>query len=600
MLPRWNQADPSPSKGKHAERTGVRPAATVLGRIDGSKMGRGPANTEEWMGRLAAALALSLALHVGPWAAVHRLRPKPAPRIDYQVNADIEIGLERAQQGAHTPPRPSTPMPESGTVARRPVASRSVPRVSRSNPRLHVPPSSVPSEPLEPLPEVRTELREPQLALLRRRPRLVDPNERFRETPREPDAGAAPGEQTTGDASTLPSLADVAGDMAPAVPRGSLISLFIRTDRVRTNPNAPAVRRMLANIPDWDEMLGGSGLDPLDDLDSILLAASQPFRGQPRPPDWFVLARAAHGDGVLRRAIEQMAAASRPSRFPPGSGPSVAPVASADGSARGDASLATMVPNDRVESSADGGSAFASATGDAGAARQVHAGDGGEEPGSIWEARPGGVEVATFRRYGTRRSFVLLGDGSAAVALPGQVEAFLAAMSRRPESLTSTADPRILMVLEAEGLRNLLRFPTDYHRTTGAHGEDFPLPTRAALALYEARDRAGRATGGARLESQWQYGSAAEARHAVDVFEYCRGRWRAMLDEQLGARGSLQRMGANLFARSRGVDLDAIESTIDALEARAEGSRLVLHADLSEAQVRSLLNAQAMAGAFRE
>ena len=124
------------------------------------------------------------------------------------------------------------------------------------------------------------------------------------------DAGAHP------PAGALPAFADAAGDLAPMVPRGSLVTVLLRSDHLRGNPDAMAVRRLLASIPDWNQMLGGSDLDPVRDLDTLVLAASQPFGTHEQPPDWFVLARGLGGsDAQLRRAIEQMAIPS--SRPPP-------------------------------------------------------------------------------------------------------------------------------------------------------------------------------------------------------------------------------------------------------------------------------------------
>ncbi len=68
--------------------------------------------------------------------------------------------------------------------------------------------------------------------------------------------------------------ADPAPLSGPAhIPPGAHIALRIDMNEVRRSPLAPEVRRLLAAIPDWELILAGSGIDPLDDLDRLLLAS---------------------------------------------------------------------------------------------------------------------------------------------------------------------------------------------------------------------------------------------------------------------------------------------------------------------------------------
>jgi hypothetical protein len=206
-------------------------------------------------------------------------------------------------------------------------------------------------------------------------------------------------------------------------------------------------------------------------------------------------------------------------------------------------------------------------------------GDGGA---SIWQMQPGGYQVATFNRYYAQRSFVLLGDGTAAIAMPGQVDALLSAMARRGPAMEDTNDPRLITVLEVEGARNLISLRT-------WHGE-FPIPRRASLALYALADATGRQTGEESLVSNWQYDSPAEAEHARQEMEYSRGRWHMLIAASFGSEGGLARFATGLLAGAvTGVDVNSLERAIDALQFRVEGNRLNVRATFSYDQARSVM-----------
>jgi len=56
------------------------------------------------------------------------------------------------------------------------------------------------------------------------------------------------------------------------LPAGSQIALRLDVTRIRESPLAPDVRQFLAAMPDWQALLEGSGVEPLDDLDRVLVA----------------------------------------------------------------------------------------------------------------------------------------------------------------------------------------------------------------------------------------------------------------------------------------------------------------------------------------
>src|SRR4051794_21699416 len=74
---------------------------------------------------------------------------------------------------------------------------------------------------------------------------------------RHPDAPSAPGE---------PALAAFA-------PAGAQIALRVNMARIRDSELAPDVRTLLEAVPDWRLILGGSGIDPLRDLERLYLAS---------------------------------------------------------------------------------------------------------------------------------------------------------------------------------------------------------------------------------------------------------------------------------------------------------------------------------------
>jgi hypothetical protein len=57
------------------------------------------------------------------------------------------------------------------------------------------------------------------------------------------------------------------------IPPGAQLALRLDLKRVRQSPLAPDVTRLLGGIPDWRMLLSGSGIDPVQDLDRLLLAS---------------------------------------------------------------------------------------------------------------------------------------------------------------------------------------------------------------------------------------------------------------------------------------------------------------------------------------
>ncbi|MCB9635673.1 MAG: hypothetical protein H6721_26440 [Sandaracinus sp.] len=98
-----------------------------------------------------------------------------------------------------------------------------------------------------------------------------------------PDAGRRRRRDAGVDAGPLVAEAEGpggAGEGNARIPAGAQIALRLDLAIVRTSPLARDVAQLLAAIPDWQMVLEGSGLDPLVDLDRVMLASPNLQRAQ--------------------------------------------------------------------------------------------------------------------------------------------------------------------------------------------------------------------------------------------------------------------------------------------------------------------------------
>ncbi|MDP3275833.1 MAG: hypothetical protein Q8Q09_11595 [Deltaproteobacteria bacterium] len=466
-------------------------------------------------------------MHLLPVAAAFRVRFSSPVDVGIRVRV-TEMGLESARPAtaptAATPAVPDTPAtPAAPPEATPPAATQpQSPTRAPRPPRLPLPPAA---------PDI--QLRPPSIEHMRAPPIL----------PVDTTAGIPRVRHTrVGVSSTV-------GALSSFVPRGSLVTIAIRTDRIRATRHARSVRRILSGIPDWQAMLGGSSLDALSDLDRIVLAAANPTAANGNPSDWFVVVKAAEGrEAVLRSTIEEMFRSDHR--------------VDADGGAPAD-SQTIGVHTHRVRTT----SGALSAQDDAGSDAEVADAEAND---SMWTIREG-ARLATLNRYGTERAYILLGDGTAAIALPAQVDALLAATQHRTTNRESGA---AAMVLDIDGVRNLIaEAPT-------MHGQ-FPLPRRAVLTLTPTGSHRNDVT----LAGRAEYEDAAHARAALAEWDYVRTRWQAMIESIPGV--GLARLGASLFRQRSSVDI--VQEAIGVIEFRTDGSAVVARAEWTEEQVRTVL-----------
>lgn len=117
------------------------------------------------------------------------------------------------------------------------------------------------------------------------------------------DAGADASVDAGPSRSNLPvASATVRG---PArIPAGAQLALRLDMGRLRQSAVANDVRALIAAVPDWQELLGGSGIDPLNDLERVLIATPNRLRSR-----ILVAGRHVHDEAFTRAAVDRMAAA---------------------------------------------------------------------------------------------------------------------------------------------------------------------------------------------------------------------------------------------------------------------------------------------------
>jgi hypothetical protein len=98
--------------------------------------------------------------------------------------------------------------------------------------------------------------------------------------------------------------------LAAYAPPGAQIALRLDLVRIRNSPYAADVRTVLAGIPDWQLILDGSGIEPLDDLDRVLIASPDLQRAH------LVMSGRYRGDEARVRAAVAALAAARGTEAP--------------------------------------------------------------------------------------------------------------------------------------------------------------------------------------------------------------------------------------------------------------------------------------------
>lgn len=533
---------------------------------------RGTTHTPPWHRRLGLSLAVSFALH----GAVLLLRPPAVrfPSIPVVINHSVELGLETPQPAAA--PTPPTPAPTPTPEPVRPAPPR--PRAERPAPRAEPRPVVLPEPPDTRLHEP-TLVRDPdQTLVVRERDAGVDVLLASADAGSmddvalasadagsmddvalaSADAGStedAPsllalndaGAPTDAAAGAIPTVAEAAGAMASAIPEGAVVTLLLRTDRLRESPHAARVSGLLDGIRDWQAVLGGTEIDPVRDFNAVLLASANPIGTPGHPPDLMAIVRTAARRDFLRASIEQMAG------------------------------VRTNTPSGELPP-------------DAGTLRAHFARpDAGALPRptrSIWTRR-NGVETTTVDRYLGPTSVALLQDDLAVFASPSRLPTLLSVLggqtaiaSALPRTDEEGHGPRLVALLNARGVRNLVAAP----------GRGNPVPVSIELVLQATRDADGRDDGGAVLRSTWRYDTpeqAAAARRLLEVF---------VIDVQESIDQFAGTWQGRLATSTGTVRLPVLRRALTRLSSRTEGTSLLVDATLDRDEVGELLNLQRLSG----
>jgi hypothetical protein len=120
---------------------------------------------------------------------------------------------------------------------------------------------------------------------------------------KKPPADAGVADEDHASPPSLPAPSDRPA-LAAFAPAGAQIALRVNMARVRDSELAADVRTLLEAVPDWRLILGGSGIDPLRDLERLYLASPDLQRSS------VVIAGEYAGDDDLpQRAVANMAEA---------------------------------------------------------------------------------------------------------------------------------------------------------------------------------------------------------------------------------------------------------------------------------------------------
>ncbi len=90
-------------------------------------------------------------------------------------------------------------------------------------------------------------------------------------------AGGARKANGTPPPSPAPELAlPSTNDLKPFAPDDANLVVLLRSDKLRASPHRRNVETLLSALPDYDTLLGGTGLSPIQDLDVLLIATNDP------------------------------------------------------------------------------------------------------------------------------------------------------------------------------------------------------------------------------------------------------------------------------------------------------------------------------------
>ena len=210
----------------------------------------------------AVGVLASLLLHGAALVAISTLTVLPPIEFELQLPAEVQFGITEA-----TPP----PAPPAAVAAATPPAE------------LKAAASQTAAEPAE------APTKKPKKKKKRAKPKPEPPEGSDDQTP---DGGSGVGQADAG-----------ASRLAAYAPQGAQLALRIDLARIRASTLSEEVRSLLAVLPDWQAILGGSGVEPLSDLDRLYLASPDLKR-----ENLVIAGQYAGGEEMAEQAVAKLAA----------------------------------------------------------------------------------------------------------------------------------------------------------------------------------------------------------------------------------------------------------------------------------------------------
>jgi len=112
----------------------------------------------------------------------------------------------------------------------------------------------------------------------------------------DPSADAGP-DEAPADPDAPPPAASA--DLGPYAPGDARVIAILHADKLRKNPLRAGAEELLAALPDTEMILAGTGLNPFDDFDTIMVATADPADVS----ETFLAGRSIHGAAALKKAL---------------------------------------------------------------------------------------------------------------------------------------------------------------------------------------------------------------------------------------------------------------------------------------------------------
>jgi hypothetical protein len=256
---------------------------------------------------LPLALILSLGLHAGVALTVRSMATVPQLDFQFAMPDQVEFGMTEAMDVALVDSAPPSPVPEPE------VATPLTGDREGEGPGPAAPDAGVPDQEHTEAIGLDAGVPEPAAGLDGGVPEpLADGG-----APPHSDAGVDGGvDGGVGDSVDGGAAVD-AGPARPRIPlanatirgparipAGAQLALRLDMARLRQSAVASDIRALIAAVPDWQELLGGSGIDPLDDLERVLIATPNRYRSR-----IMVAGRHIHDEAFTRAVVDRMATA---------------------------------------------------------------------------------------------------------------------------------------------------------------------------------------------------------------------------------------------------------------------------------------------------